>query len=216
MGDYCHDENDNQQLSQDDFDAVTKLKGDGNGFFKSSKWDEAESSYLAAIDIYQQSNANKTFSGQSQDTLVALYSNLSMVHLKQERFVDAEQMASLCIDLDAGNGKAFYRRAMARLQISRRTPGGDFSRIEKAREDALSFSDQQGDANRKLLQKIQTEAKRIESMERKKLQKQFSTGFDLAVDSGDRQSSSILAPPTTTMQQGGDSCCHTDSAGAVS
>eukprot|EP00533_Pseudo-nitzschia_delicatissima_P003184 CAMPEP_0116081940 /NCGR_PEP_ID=MMETSP0327-20121206/2469_1 /TAXON_ID=44447 /ORGANISM="Pseudo-nitzschia delicatissima, Strain B596" /LENGTH=89 /DNA_ID=CAMNT_0003572717 /DNA_START=308 /DNA_END=577 /DNA_ORIENTATION=- len=88
---------------------------------------------------------------------------MAMVHLKQERFVDGERTASSCLKLDPDHGKASYRRSMARLQISRRTPWGDAQRIEQAREDATHCD--HGDARNKLLQRIENESKRIEKIE---------------------------------------------------
>eukprot|EP00533_Pseudo-nitzschia_delicatissima_P011825 CAMPEP_0197275668 /NCGR_PEP_ID=MMETSP1432-20130617/14207_1 /TAXON_ID=44447 /ORGANISM="Pseudo-nitzschia delicatissima, Strain UNC1205" /LENGTH=212 /DNA_ID=CAMNT_0042741593 /DNA_START=67 /DNA_END=705 /DNA_ORIENTATION=+ len=204
----CCDENP-LQLTEEHFGLVLKSKSDGNGSFGDSDWNRAEEHYGAALAFYLD-RGDGIFSGPQRDTQVALFSNMSMVHLKQERFLDAERTASSCLELDPDHGKASYRRAMARLQISRRTPGGDAQRIEKARGDATCCN--HGDARNKLLQRIENEARRIETIEdetkKKKKQKQFCSGFASAVDSGERSSSAT--PPVH------DACCSTDTAGVVS
>lgn len=205
VDDCCPCDENPLQLTEEEFHLVLKFKSDGNGSFGASDWNGAEKYYGAALAFYLD-RQDGVFSGPQRDTQVALFSNMAMVHLKQERFVDAERTASSCLKLDPDHGKASYRRAMARLQISRRTPGGDAKRIGKAREDATSCD--HGDARNKLLQRIENEVKRIEKIEEKKKQKQFCSGFASAVDSGERSSST---PPPMH-----DSCCSTDAAGTVS
>merc|ERR1719343_855168 len=143
-----------KQLSNDDFAQVTQLKSDGNGSFAASDWAKAKQHYQAAIAIYEAKDPTPDDLHDSQkDTLVALFSNLSMAHLKTEDFVEAETAASKCLDFSPHHSKAFYRRATARLQMSRRRPRGDASRIQGAVQDILKC--EKSDAQRKLAQKIQ-------------------------------------------------------------
>lgn len=197
-------DNDNETLlSQDEFATVMQFKSDGNGSFVASDWNKAEDNYVAAISVYEISGYTlATSTGLERETLVALLSNLSMVYLKKGVYPDAERAASRCLELDSGHSKASYRRATARLQMSRKTSRGDLQRIRGAQEDVLRCD--QGDATRKLLGRIKAEQKRIENIERQ--MQQFRMQFSSAVDSGDR------APPMS----GGDPCCGTNKDGVVS
>jgi len=100
---------------------------------------------------------------------------LSLVYLKKKLYYEAELTAGKGLDAEWGHNKCSYRRAMARLQISLITKGGDLDRIRGAKKDVINSDP--GDATRKLLLRIEKEEKRLGQRERQ----HFSSGFASAI-----------------------------------
>ncbi|CAD5119254.1 DgyrCDS7884 [Dimorphilus gyrociliatus] len=81
------------------------LKEQGNQRFKEEKYVEAIECYTNAIRLDPQN--------------VVLLSNRSMALLKQNKFGAAEEDTSVAIAIDNTFGKAYYRRAMARIGLNK-------------------------------------------------------------------------------------------------
>ena len=170
------------ELSEADFEAVMLHKKEGNESFGASDWDLAEQDYSAAIAVYEIPNRLGS-NGPQRDTLVTLYSNLSMVYLKKNLYHQAETAASKSLNLEPNHTKALYRRATARLKIGQNRRAFNRKLIEDAREDVLRCDP--NDATRKLLAKIDAEMKRLEKRERD----YTSAVSDTTVEGRDNQTS---------------------------
>eukprot|EP00978_Attheya_sp_CCMP212_P022775 scaffold68492_cov52-Attheya_sp.AAC.3 len=162
-------------LDESVFATILELKTDGNDSFQKGKLDDAKEAYQTAI---QQYGAKLGSNGLQRDTHVTVLSNLSLIHLKKKEYLEAERVATKALDMDWSHSKSSYRRAMARLQISKSaSSGGDLTRLRGAKKDILNGDPI--DATRKLLQRIKNEIERIE----KKDHAQFGSGFASALSS---------------------------------
>ena len=88
-------------------------------------------------------------------------------------------MASKGLDAEWGHNKCSYRRAMARLQMSPGTQGGDFPQIRGAMKDVINSDP--GDATRKLLLRIEKEVKRLGRRERHHFGSEFASAMSGAM-----------------------------------
>jgi tetratricopeptide (TPR) repeat protein len=159
---------------------VKELKKEGNDAFKYGNLDGAESSYNKALKLYdnttdclEQSNTN----GPQREEYVNLLANLALIHLKHNRYLDAETVTSKALSIDSTNEKCSYRRATARLEISLNTPGGDVTQLNGAMADILNM-DHSSNSLRKLFLRIETEQKRLQERELN------SPGFDSSIMAG--------------------------------
>lgn len=87
-------------------DSVSRLKEEGNCFFRTAEFKQALTRYEAAVKCLDSSGGNV-------DTKEVLYSNIAQCYLKLELFVEAVEAASKALDLNPTNQKAMYRRALA-------------------------------------------------------------------------------------------------------
>ncbi len=186
-------------LTPEDFSRVLSFEREGNASFVASEWTKAEESYTNAIAIFE-SRTCVTYAGAERETLVELLTNLSMVYIEKQAFVDAEAFATKSLYLHPGHEKASYQRALVRLEISQRKPKGDAQRIGWAIEDVKKCK--QGTAKTKLEQQLKDEASRIEKHERKQIFMGFGTN-----NSGDHDNTSAM--------MGRKSVCRTNEAGYV-
>jgi tetratricopeptide (TPR) repeat protein len=168
------------KLDESTFLAVKELKEEGNDAFKYGNLDGAESSYNKALELYdnttnclEQSNTN----GPLREEYVNLLANLALIHLKHNRYLDAETVTSKALSIDSMNEKCSYRRATARLEISLNTPGGDMTQLNGAMSDVLNM-DHSSNSQRKLFLRIETEQKRLQERELN------SPGFDSSIMAG--------------------------------
>lgn len=82
-----------------------QLKNQGNDFVKAKKYQEAVKAYEAALAATE---------GDGDAALAAsLYANLALCHLRLQLYRRAAEAASKSLELDAANGKAYYRRCLA-------------------------------------------------------------------------------------------------------
>jgi tetratricopeptide (TPR) repeat protein len=160
-------------LDESVFSKVLQLKTEGNDAFQKGNLDVAKDAYEAAI---QQYGTKLGSNGLQRETHVTVLSNLSLIHLKKKEYLEAERVATKALDMDWSHNKCSYRRAMARLQISKSaSSGGDLARLRGAKKDVINGDPI--DATRKLLQRIENEIDRIE----KKDHARFGSGFASAL-----------------------------------
>ena len=159
-------------LSESEFLQVSKLKEEGNAEFGASNLDLSKVKYESALDIYGQSLGSN---GDQRDTYITLFSNLSLVCLKKKLYEEAEIAAGKGLDAKWGHNKCAYRRAMARLQISLNTNGGDLTRLRGAIKDVISTDP--SEQTRVLLLRLEHEKKKLEKRERKKFGSRFASAI---------------------------------------
>lgn len=154
------------------FSTIMQLKEEGNNFFKNGELDQAIPCYQSALDEF---GTKLGSNGPQKETYVNILSNLSLVYLKQEDYLQAENTASKALELEWGHNKCSYRRALARLKISQSTPSGDLKRLRQAMKDVLNADP--GNATKILLLQVEVEIKKVEKRERN----HFSAGFAAAM-----------------------------------
>mmetsp|Transcript_5103 Transcript_5103/g.5799 ORF Transcript_5103/g.5799 Transcript_5103/m.5799 type:complete len:397 (+) Transcript_5103:132-1322(+) len=159
-------------LSESDFTEVMQCKENGNIAFGASDLDRAETQYKAALDIF---GSRRGSNGLQRENYVALLSNLSLIYLKKKLYYEAETAAGKGLAVEWGHSKCSYRRAMARLQISLNTEGGDLPRLRKASSDVINSDP--GDATRKLLLRIEKEEKKLRKRERPHFSSSFASAM---------------------------------------
>ena len=158
------------------FAEITQLKEEGNELFKAGDLDQALSSYQSALEKFRSKMGTH---GPQRDCYVALLSNMSLIHYKKGDYRQSETFATSVLDIEWGQEKCSYRRAMARFKISQ-TGGGDLVLLRKAQEDVLNAGMTPPStlkATQKLMAQIEVEIKRL----KRKEQKKFSSGFENAL-----------------------------------
>lgn len=88
---------------------VEDQKAMGNDRFREGQFEDAILCYGQALALLE--------GGHNPTIRSTLLSNQAMCLLKLGRFKDAEAAASMALAADAANGKAVYRRGLARLQL---------------------------------------------------------------------------------------------------
>ena len=121
-----------QHISHDDKQRSLELKNMGNQHFAKEEWSQAIERYSQAIDA---DPSNETF-----------YSNRSASYLKLGKKEDALSDAMICTVLKSDWAKAFYRLAVARMELGR------YEDAAVSAWDGLQL-DQQNDELKRLLQK---------------------------------------------------------------
>eukprot|EP00913_Durusdinium_trenchii_P031092 g29116.t1 len=94
-------------------------KSRGNRLFGDGKLAECERWFTKALWLYE-SGKVQDFPG---DLRCALQTNRALCRLKLQRFQDAEQDCSAALEEKPTNGKARYRRALARFEQGKLIPG---------------------------------------------------------------------------------------------
>jgi tetratricopeptide (TPR) repeat protein len=89
-------------------DPIDVAKEQGNEYFRLGKIDDAIRMYTKGIDIDPESAATHV-----------LYGNRAMCYLKKEEWEKAEKDATVCVQMNRGYAKGFYRRAMARKNLKK-------------------------------------------------------------------------------------------------
>jgi tetratricopeptide (TPR) repeat protein len=82
----------------------------GNDRFREGKFEDAIICYGEALALLE--------GGHNPAMRSTILSNQAMCLLKLDRFKDAEAAAGMALAADAANGKAVYRRGLARLQLA--------------------------------------------------------------------------------------------------
>ena len=163
-------------LDQSVFTAILAIKEEGNVYFKEGRIDEAIASYNAALKKF---GHKVGLHGPQRDCQVALWSNLTLMYMKKEDFHQAESSALKALDLEWDHAKCSYNLAKARLNISRKTCGGDLVRLRQSKRNVLNA--ERGNATRKLLCSITDEIEKLEKQEQKRFGAGFASGFASAM-----------------------------------
>ncbi|CAH0561257.1 unnamed protein product [Brassicogethes aeneus] len=98
-------------------DAIEKIKNSGSHFFYKSNFTDSERKYKKAlryIDWYLLESDGKS-NCDLEKTKLTLLLNLATVKQKMRKYKEVVQLCSQVIESHPGNGKAYYRRAQARL-----------------------------------------------------------------------------------------------------
>jgi tetratricopeptide (TPR) repeat protein len=163
-------------IDENIFVEITQLKDIANEYFKVGDFDDELEAYLLALEKF----GTKLGSGPQRDCYIALLSNVSLNYYKKEDYAQSEVFASKVLDIEWGQEKCSYRRALARLKMSQAKPGGNLALLRKAMSDVLNAGRTPPStlrATQKLLSQIEAEIKKVE----KKEQRQFSAGFEKAL-----------------------------------
>jgi tetratricopeptide (TPR) repeat protein len=93
---------------------INSYKEEGNQFIKSGDHLNAVKLYLKALDLVNESDANKQMNAKKceSDRLV-LYKNLSLAYLKLKDFNNAIVYATKALELSPNDVKALFRRCQA-------------------------------------------------------------------------------------------------------
>lgn len=94
----------------------TDLKQDGNDSFKSKDYDSAKFQYEAAIDLFTQ-KPNCIKNQTIMTTLLACYTNTSLIYYIEENYQKAYSLANKGVELNPQSSKAFSRRGNASLML---------------------------------------------------------------------------------------------------
>jgi Activator of Hsp90 ATPase, N-terminal/Tetratricopeptide repeat len=106
---------------------ATGQKEIGNTEFKSGDYDKAARSYRRGVNALKKLNRNNGGGdAQVRGLLVTLYTNLSTVSFKQNKFRVSAEVAAQAVRIDPANVKALYRRAVAERRLGN---------LEEARAD---------------------------------------------------------------------------------
>lgn len=89
-------------------DPIQKAKDKGNALFQSGHLQEAVAAYTVGIDL-----------DPASATTHVLYANRAMCYLKLGEWTAAEKDATMCVHMNTGYAKAYYRRAVARKQLGK-------------------------------------------------------------------------------------------------
>jgi hypothetical protein len=160
------------------FAEIIQLKGVGNDSFKAGDLDTALGSYQSALNKFE---TKMGINGSQRECYIALLSNMSLIYYKNGFYCQSEGLATKVLDIEWGQEKCSYRRAMARLKISQTTAGGDLVLLRKAEKDVLNAGMTPPStlkATQKLMAQIESEIKRL----KKKEEKKFSAGFENAMN----------------------------------
>ncbi|XP_063922956.1 peptidyl-prolyl cis-trans isomerase D isoform X2 [Zophobas morio] len=99
--------------------AINKIKDSGNYFFNENNYVDSERKYIKAlryIDWFIGLNRNSNRSRVYEVRINSLL-NLAAVRLKRHKYNEVIDLCSQVILKEPNNGKAFYRRAQARLAL---------------------------------------------------------------------------------------------------
>jgi len=92
---------------------ATTLKEDGNAYFKGKEFEKASRSYRRGTNTLKPLNRGNAGDEQVKALLVSLQTNLSMMCFKLGKHKQSAQVASAVLEIEGGNVKALYRRALA-------------------------------------------------------------------------------------------------------
>lgn len=112
-------------------DTATKLKEEGNTFFKNGDLVRASRAYKKGVSILKPLHKDDNDNFEVKSLMVTLSNNLSMVCLKQGKPKLSLDVASKAIEVDDTNMKAYYRRAMAHKKL------GNFKEAKKDLKEAV-------------------------------------------------------------------------------
>ncbi|RZB40848.1 peptidyl-prolyl cis-trans isomerase D, partial [Asbolus verrucosus] len=99
--------------------AINKIKDSGNYFFKENNYVDSERKYIKAlryIDWFIGLNRTQNRDRVEELRINSLL-NLAAVRLKRNKYKEVVDLCSQVITKDPNNGKAFYRRAQAKLAL---------------------------------------------------------------------------------------------------
>jgi tetratricopeptide (TPR) repeat protein len=138
-----HDHSDERKLFEKSFDeklkSIRMFREEGNSNFRSRMYARALSCYRQAI-VYLDYSIGED---EEQDDLLdserfKIYLNQSAVYLELTEWRDAINSSRLAIQLDPTNGKAFFRRGMAQMNLD------DFDSARKDLGKSLELSNDEG------------------------------------------------------------------------
>lgn len=146
------------------------LKDEGNSLFKEGQLQEAKASYKQAIRLLSPF-LRSSLEGASSvpDILLPIYSNLALVNIKLEVYVEAYDAANRALTIDRSHVKSLFRRATA-LKL--------LDKPDKAMQDLRQILVLEDDnkAARKELTRLQKEKERQRKKGRSKFQRLLSEG----------------------------------------
>eukprot|EP00434_Breviolum_minutum_P000220 symbB.v1.2.000183.t1/scaffold21.1/size436794/2 len=98
---------------------MEEAKSRGNRLFVDGKVEDSERWFTKALWLYESGKVRDV----PGDLRCALQTNRALARLKLQRFGDAEHDCSTVLEEKPENGKARYRRAMARFEQGKLVPG---------------------------------------------------------------------------------------------
>lgn len=170
-------------LDETNFRAVLEHKARGNAAFGGGRFQEAIQAYDAALAPYEA----RAGSAAQRDEKVKILSNRAECYLRLDRWADAEETASLALELDASHSKSLLRRARARMQL-----GG--SALAGARLDLRMIIAAEGDGSATAAGMLRDITARLKS-EKYAARDGFRTGFAAAISAEDTGSEPIPSAP---------------------
>lgn len=103
-------------ISQNEFETVvSNIKESGNYFYNNNSFAKSERKYRKALRYMDWLHKNSKGLKNSKCLRKTLLLNLAMVMLKKKQYTDAVDFCDQVLLLDSQAGKAFYRRAQARM-----------------------------------------------------------------------------------------------------
>ena len=90
-----------------------RVKAAGDKFFKIEKYEKAHDKYKAATNFVE---PLKDDEDNFKPQLIILYKNMSLCNIKTKKFIEAAEDATKVLDLNPGDTKALYRRAVAKRE----------------------------------------------------------------------------------------------------
>ncbi|CAJ1947471.1 unnamed protein product [Cylindrotheca closterium] len=148
---------------------ATRLKEEGNTYFKAQDYEKALRSYRRGTSTLKPLNKANTGDPQVKSLLVSLQSNLSMMYFKLNKYKESAVVASSVLKIENNNVKAFYRRAVANRKL------GEYKKARDDLREALKY-DSKNSAVRKELASIKHSIAKENGKARQSMQKAFSNG----------------------------------------
>ena len=145
------------------------LKTEGNNHFSAGNLTHAARSYRKGTSLLKPLNHSNTGDAQVKSLLLNLQTNLSMVCYKQEKHHQAVKVATCALEVEEGNVKALYRRAMALRKL------GDLEGAKKDLKVALGCEGGNIKVIQKEWQSVKAELEQLKKKKKAALSKAFSS-----------------------------------------
>jgi len=118
-----HDHADERKIFEKSYEdkmrAIRLFREEGNGFFRSKKYDSASTSYRRALVYLDYTFADSDIEdGKIDEERIKCHLNLAAVKLEVADYPEAINQCRLALQLDQGSAKAHFRKGLAHLKSS--------------------------------------------------------------------------------------------------